>query len=148
MEFVAETMTTTKEYLRSNDGRKYQVEDSRSRAKRIVMYMVCGFLVGGVNGLFGAGGGMLAVPILSFVGGLSQRKSHATTILVMLPLCLASALVYTVSNAVDFEVLVPTAIGVLAGGIAGAKLLKVLPETLLFCVFNFLIITAGLKMLF
>ena len=110
--------------------------------------MVCGLLVGGVNGLFGAGGGMLAVPILSFVGGLSQRKSHATAILVMLPLCFASALVYTVSNAVDFEVLVPTAIGVLAGGIAGAKLLKVLPETLLFCVFNFLIITAGLKMLF
>ena len=38
---------------------------------------VGGFLSGAVNGLLGAGGGMIAVPMLA-KSGLEAKKSHAT----------------------------------------------------------------------
>ena len=48
-----------------------------------------GWLGGGVtgllNGLFGSGGGMVAVPLLEH-GGLEPARAHATSIAVILPL--------------------------------------------------------------
>ena len=129
------------------ETRKFQEDDKKKRLAKLVLYALAGLVIGAVNGLFGAGGGMLAVPALIFIGGSAERRAHATAILVMLPLCVCSGAVYIASNAVDFAVLVPTVIGVVAGGILGAKLLKYLPENLLFLAFNFLIIFAGLKML-
>ena len=44
-----------------------------------------GGLCGVLNGLFGAGGGIAAVPLLK-AGGLEQKKAHATSLAVILPL--------------------------------------------------------------
>ena len=148
MEFLAESQLRVEKLGVQKSACKYQVEDAKNRASQRAVLVICGLLIGGVNGLFGAGGGMLAVPILSFVLGLSESKAHATAILVILPLCFASTVVYLLSNSVDYVVLIPTVLGVIIGGIVGAKLLKVLPEIVLFCVFNFLVIVAGLKMIF
>ena len=49
-----------------------------------------GFLIGIVNALFGAGGGMIAVPFLRTLG-LSQKQAQATAICVILPLTVVSA---------------------------------------------------------
>ena len=49
---------------------------------------------GCVNGLFGGGGGMLIVPLLSSFR-LSAKKAHATAVAVVLPLCLISAVIYS-----------------------------------------------------
>ncbi len=139
---------TIKEFEEDKSTRKFEVEGKKSKAKQLVLFAFFGILIGGINGLFGAGGGMLAVPVLSFVGKLDDRRAHATAILVMLPLCLASTVVYMLSNTVDFAVLIPTAIGVFVGGIVGAKLLGLLNENLLFFVFYSLMLIAGLKMLY
>ncbi len=135
-------------FARNGETRKFQEESKKKLASKLALYAFAGLVIGVVNGLFGAGGGMLAVPALIFLGGMAERRAHATAILVMLPLCICSGAVYIASNAVDFAVLVPTSIGVVAGGILGAKLLKFLPENLLVFAFNFLVILAGLKMLF
>ena len=129
------------------DSKKYSEESSFDKNKRRILFFVLGAVIGTINGFFGAGGGMLAVPVLGFVGKLDERRSHATAILVMLPLCVSSAVVYAASKALDIGVLIPTCIGVFAGGIIGAKLLKFIPETLLFLIFNSLIFMSGLKML-
>ena len=135
-------------FLRSNEIRKTEEETGKKKLGKVLSYIVFGMIIGAINGFFGAGGGMLAVPVLSFVGGLGEKKAHATAIAVMLPLCIVSVVVYGVGKAIDLAVTIPTSIGVLFGGIIGAKLLKKLPETAVFFVFNLIMLIAGLKMLF
>ena len=109
--------------------------------------LLLGSAVGTANGLFGGGGGMLAVPLLQKTG-MGVQKSHATAILVILPVSLFSFLLYAVRGFYDFSVLVPTALGVTFGGILGAKILKILPMKIISVVFAFLQAFAGVWMLF
>ena len=64
-----------------------------------------GWLGGGVtgllNGLFGSGGGMVAVPLLEH-GGLEPARAHATSIAAILPRTALSAGSYLFSGTVDF----------------------------------------------
>ena len=55
---------------------------------------IAGTAAGLANGLFGGGGGMVFLPILSRWGGLSQRKLYATCVGVIFPVCRVSAAVY------------------------------------------------------
>ena len=47
-----------------------------SKKGKNIKLALSGVAVGAVNGMFGAGGGMLAVPLLKRVG-LTQREAHA-----------------------------------------------------------------------
>lgn len=85
--------------------------------------LFAGGLIGLVNGLFGGGGGMIAVPALQKTG-LEEKSAHATAILVILPVSALSFLLYAFSGQLSAEVLIPTAIGVFFGGALGAKLLS------------------------
>lgn len=105
-----------------------------------------GALLGTVNGLLGGGGGMLAVPLLQ-AGGLETRKAHATAIAVILPASLVSGIIYFLNGLVPFDVLVPVALGVLAGGFLGAKALGVLPVRAVTMIFAVLMLVAGWRML-
>ena len=116
------------------------------RKKRNVLLFVCGAAVGAVNGLFGAGGGMLVVPVLTYVAALGERKAHATAIAVILPLCLIGAVVYAAQGGMDTCFLAPTVAGVLAGGIIGAAALKKLAAPVLDFLFYGLMLFAGIKM--
>lgn len=107
----------------------------------------CGLAVGAANSLFGGGGGMLAVPLLQKTG-LDEKRAHATAILVILPISLISFLVYAMRGLVDFNVLIPTALGVSAGGAVGAKLLGKLPVKIVNLTFAFLQLAAGLFLFF
>ena len=106
-----------------------------------------GLSVGIANSVFGGGGGMLAVPILRKFG-LEERKAHATAILVILPVSFLSFLVYFYKRLYDLSVLVPTALGVTAGGALGAVLLNKLPSKAVGIVFAQLQLFAGGWMLF
>ena len=109
--------------------------------------LFCGVAVGAANGIFGGGGGMLAVPLLQKTG-LDGQKAHATAILVILPVSLFSFFLYAIRGFYDFSVLIPTALGVTFGGFLGAKLLKILPMKIISIVFAFLQAFAGIWMLF
>ena len=51
----------------------------------IVIALVLGFLAGMSAGLFGVGGGLLFVPTLIILFGLSQVEAQATSLLAILP---------------------------------------------------------------
>ena len=55
--------------------------------------LTAGALTGAVNGLFGGGGGMIAVPLLGKMLGYEDKEAHATAIFVIAPVCAASALI-------------------------------------------------------
>lgn len=109
--------------------------------------LYAGFLTGAVNGLFGGGGGMIAVPLLKNMLGYSEKESHATAIAVIAPICLASAIVYIVNGRFDAGIVIPAAIGSTAGGFVGAHALGRLPVAVVDAVFVALMLAAGARML-
>ena len=112
------------------------------RKEKRTQQLVCGTVVGAANSLFGGGGGMIAVPLLTKTG-LDEKRAHATAILVILPVSLLSFLLYAFRGYAELSVLVPTALGVTAGGILGAKLLGKLPVKTVNILFAILQALAG-----
>ena len=118
----------------------------KSRLKN-VQKMIYGGVIGGANGLFGGGGGMIAVPLLEKTG-MEEKQAHATAILVILPVCVSSFLLYAWKGFYAPPVMIPTAIGVTAGGVLGAKLLKKLPSKIVRITFAILQAVAGIFLFF
>lgn len=105
-----------------------------------------GFFCGVLNGLFGAGGGVIAVPMLQ-KAGLEPKKAHATSIAIILPLTLATTVIYLFTGTIDLHqswVYIP---GGLAGAIAGSLLLKKLSNVWVKRIFGLVIILSGLRLL-
>ncbi len=83
---------------------------------------VAGVITGFGNGMFGSGGGLIAVPALEKLG-LDVAGAHASAIAVILPLSIASTAVYAVGGAMDWMNTLYVCIGTIPGGFLGARLL-------------------------
>lgn len=83
---------------------------------------LAGAAAGAANGLFGGGGDMVLLPVLSRWGGLPQRQLYATCVAVIFPVCAVSAMVYLARGGVSLEAAAPYLAGGLAGGFVGGKL--------------------------
>lgn len=79
-----------------------------------------GVLAGFLNGLFGSGGGIIAVPVFK-KSGLSIKEAHATALMMMFFLSAISAAIYLYDGRLSFS----DAMGFLPGGIVGAVLASV-----------------------
>lgn len=126
---------------------KFKTKSSREEKKTKILAVFAGAAIGAVNGLFGAGGGMLVVPVLTLFG-LGAKRAHATAIMIILPLCAVSAVVYGMKGSYDYSIFPATVIGVVVGGIVGALALKKANNVLLRFLFYGLMMLAGLKMIF
>ena len=82
-----------------------------------------GALGGLVNGLFGGGGGMVVVPLLTRWCGVEEKKAFATCVAVIFPFCLLSAAIYLFRTDFDLLTALPYLMGGLAGGFVGGKLM-------------------------
>lgn len=127
---------------------KYNPWGQNASANRKIAMCFVSLFIGAINGLFGAGGGMLAVPCLTYVWGLDEKSAHATAIAVILPLCLVSSVVYALKGNYEPSVILPTVIGVTIGGIVGALLLKKMSANAVSFLFYALMTFAGFKMIF
>ena len=87
-------------------------------------YGISGSLAGLANGLFGSGGGLFLVPLLTGWAKLDQRKAFATSVAVILPLCALSAGIYLFRGGLDWAAALPYLAGGLLGGYAGGKLFR------------------------
>jgi len=114
--------------------------------KKLIKSVLIGLAAGTVNGLFGSGGGTIAVPAMVMLLGMEEHKSHATAIFIVLPLAVMSAFLYISNDFVDWDIALKVVLGGMTGGFAGAKLLKVCPAGVLRKVFAFFIILTGLRM--
>lgn len=86
--------------------------------------VIAGAAAGLVNGFFGGGGGMLLVPLLVRRCGLSQRQAFATSVTVILPLCILSSVIYWYRGGVDLITALPYLVGGLIGGWIGGRVFK------------------------
>ena len=108
---------------------------------------IAGGAAGLANGLFGGGGGMVFLPVLSRWGELEQRKLYATCVGVIFPVCLTSAGIYLLRDAVSLGEAMPYLAGGLIGGWLGGKLYGKVPTGLLKWLFAAFLFYAGARYL-
>ena len=116
-----------------------------SIGKRILIVMASLF-AGFATGVFGGGGGMIVVPILTGLYGLEPVKAHATAIATIFPLCLVSVIFYLTQGGWQWKSGLVVTAGVVVGGIVGALLMKKIPAKWLQPIFYILMIVGGVKM--
>ena len=111
-------------------------------------YRLSGVAAGLTNGIFGGGGGMLLVPLLTRWCGLDQRQAFATSFAVIRPLCALSSAIYWLRGGLDFMLALPYLLGGLLGGFLGGRMFKKLNMVWLRRAFALLILYGGAKALF
>ena len=114
----------------------------------IIKVIGFGFLTGLCNGLFGAGGGMVAVPSMIHALKLDEHDAHATAIAVILPLVGISSYIYFRNGFLDFGKALPVAAGSVIGGVLGAFLLHRISSKWLHRMFGLFMIVAAVRMIF
>jgi len=117
--------------------------------KKFWISSVIGITAGFLNGLFGSGGGSIAVPAMQKFLKIETHKSHATAVAVILALSVVSVVVYLINGKVDdWTAVLYVSAGGLAGGFIGAKLLNKIPTKLLHKIFGVCLIAAAVRMIF
>ena len=110
-------------------------------------YALAGALAGAVNGFFGGGGGSVLVPLLTGVCGLPQRRAFATSVAVILPLCLLSVGIYLWQGSLDVTAALPYLLGGAVGGWVGGRWFKGVDMGWLKRGFGLLLILGGVRCL-
>ncbi|MBE6818330.1 MAG: sulfite exporter TauE/SafE family protein [Ruminococcaceae bacterium] len=108
--------------------------------------IVTGIIIGGINALLGAGGGLVTVPYLT-TQGLSQQQAQATSTFVILPLTVLSTLLYRHQNLFSFQeawVFLP---GGVLGAVLGGIFLNKIPAKPLKLIFSAFMLYAGVRLL-
>lgn len=115
-------------------------------------YYIIGIVTGACNGLFGSGGGMLAVPMLEHTkkakqSGGDPKMAHSTAIAITLPLSVASTAIYSLKEAIDFPLALKFIPFGLLGAYVGSKLLKRLASSILKKAFACMLIISGIRLI-
>ena len=114
--------------------------------KKYYKHCIIGMITGLCNGLFGAGGGTIAVPAMERILGVQEHKAHATAISIILPLTIISAFLYVENDYVNWDLTWKVALGGIGGGYIGARILKKIPAHILRKLFAIFMIVAGIRM--
>lgn len=107
--------------------------------------LLSGFSVGLINALFGAGGGMIAVPVIRNKGK-SQKEAQASAIAVILPLCVLSAAIYYYKGYYTFSEALKYLPFSLLGAVVGTFILKKTPDRMLKKIFSLFMLYLGVRM--
>lgn len=116
--------------------------------KNNLIYGTAGFTAGILNGFFGAGGGLILVPMLIYAAKLSTEKALPTSLAIILPICIVSCLQRYTIHSFDIISLWPYLAGGLAGGIIGGLTYKKVSKIWLRRILGGFVLYAGVKMIF
>lgn len=117
------------------------------KSVKYLKFALIGLVTGTANGLFGSGGGTIAVPAMVHLLKAEEHKAHATAIAVILPLTVVSSVYYISRGYMDLGLTLKVTAGGVAGGYIGARLLSVTPENLLRKLFAVFMAIAGIRMI-
>lgn len=113
--------------------------------KDCLKYITAGALAGTANGLFGAGGGLFLVPLLIGWIGMEEKKAFATSVAVILPLSVASYVMFSLRGGNVWADALPYLLGGIVGGLLSSKLFTRLPTVWLHRLFGILILYGAVR---
>jgi len=114
-----------------------------------LLFLLLGLAVGILSGLIGIGGGIVIVPVLVLVVGMSQHSAQGTTLALMVPpIGLLAAWTYYKSGFVDLRIAALICVGFFFGALLGAKFATQISEALLTKIFGVALLLVAIKMIF
>jgi len=115
----------------------------------VLILLVIGIITGVMAGMLGIGGGLVVIPALVMVMGMSQQAAQGTSLAMMLPpIGILAAYNYYKAGHVDIKIALVLAITFIAGSYFGSKLAIKLPQELMKKIFGIFLILVAIKMLF
>jgi uncharacterized protein len=111
-------------------------------------FLFLGLLAGVFSGLLGLGGGLLLVPVLVFIVGLTQHQAQGTTLALMVPpIGLLAAWAYWKQGYVDVKIAALICIGFFFGGLWGARIAGSIEAVMLKRLFGMALLIIALRMI-
>jgi len=107
---------------------------------------IAGGAAGIINGLFGAGGGMVLVPILGAKTGLNEQERFPASIAIIAPICIVS-LLFSGLGQLTLKQLLPYLAGSVLGGTAAGLWGQHIPTLWLHRFLGVLILWGGIRYL-
>ena len=107
--------------------------------------IIAGGLAGILNGLFGAGGGLILVPL--FIGWLhvEEKRAFATSVAVILPLSIVSYIIFYIQGGDVWGDALPYLLGGIVGGALSTRLFRNISTVWLHRLFGILILYGAVK---
>ena len=116
---------------------------------QIILLILIGLAGGFLSGTFGIGGGIIIVPALVFLLGMTQSAAQGTSLTMMLaPVGILAVINYYKAGYVNFKYAILLMIFFVVGSYFGSKLAIHLPDKVLKQAFGVILLLAGTKMIF
>jgi len=112
-----------------------------------IKYSLAGIFAGAANGFFGAGGGMILIPVFRRLFKMEEKRAFATSLAVVLPLSVVSAAMYAVKGGFEIKSALPFVIGGTLGGFVGGKVFKKVPVRILRIGFALFMVYGGIRLI-
>jgi uncharacterized membrane protein YfcA len=114
-----------------------------------IILIIIGLLAGILSGLVGIGGGIIMIPLLIILLGLTQHQAQGTALFAMLPpIGILAAINYYKAGFVKWEYAAVIAFTFVIGGYFGSKLSLSLPPQTVRRVFGVIMLIGGIKLIF
>lgn len=114
-----------------------------------MLFIILGLVAGIFSGVIGLGGGIIIVPALVFIFGLTQEQAQGTTLALMVPpIGILAAYTYYQHGYVDLKIAALVCVGFVLGGWLGAKVAVQLPREALQKIFALFLFFLSIKMFF
>jgi uncharacterized protein len=114
-----------------------------------LLYILIGLAGGILSGAFGVGGGVIMVPALVFLCGLTQHQAQGTTLAVLLPpVFILAVWRYYIAGHINIPMAAYIALGFVFGTLLGADFVQKVSDIKLQTAFGILLILVGIKMVF
>ena len=114
-----------------------------------IILIVIGIIAGILSGVVGVGGGLIMIPLLIILLGLSQHEAQGTSLAVMLPpIGILAAINYHKAGFVKWEYAMIIAITFIIGGYFGSKYAVTLRPEIVKRVFGIVMLIGALKIIF
>jgi uncharacterized membrane protein YfcA len=105
-----------------------------------------GLVAGLMSGVFGVGGGVVLVPGLAIVLGLTQHRAHATSLAAIILTATAGAAGFASQGSIDMEAAGFTAGGAVVGALLGAQIMTRISPSRLRLSFAILLIAVSVQL--
>ena len=116
------------------------------KKRKTIFAGALGLIAGAVNGLFGAGGGLIVVPILKKLG-LERKEAHSNAVAVILPVTAVSAVLYLIKGNVELSDALPFLPTGLIGALLGTWVIGRISPLWLKRIFGGFMVYAGVRLL-
>ncbi|HWR43075.1 sulfite exporter TauE/SafE family protein [Sporomusa sp.] len=113
----------------------------------VLIIFIMGLCAGILSGILGIGGGVVLIPMMVFVLGITQHTAQGISMLVIIPTAIVSVWHFHKDKLINYQTALYIASGAVVGALISANLVQYLPANELKRIFGLFVIYSGFRML-